>query len=161
MIITTGNIDSLINWFMHNSHWKIKFRCLLVAGHLNDIQFFTDVFDKKELLDAISGDEIAIFLFADSQGGLLEIETGQGQYEILPGNKLYLPKSPLDNDRYSWGIYKHISEIRVSDLQQYHIREEVIARSQSISNEICRKFRLDTEDIPCILLLSKGLDSTR
>lgn len=156
MLITTGNIDSLINWFEHGSYSELKFLCLLVAGHLNDVQFFTDVFDKKEVLDAISGDEIAIFLFADEQGGLLEIETGEGQREILPGSKLYLPKSPFDNDRYFRGMYKHISEIRVSDLHQYHLREEVIARSQSVSNEICRKFRLDTEDIPCILLLPKG-----
>ena len=79
MLITTAIFDSPNKLVRARFLFKTQVPLFVVAGHLNDVQFFTDVFDKKEVLHAISGDEIAIFLFADEQGGLLEIKTGEGQ----------------------------------------------------------------------------------
>lgn len=144
MNITTGNINSLIAWFERDRN-PVKFLCLLVAGHLNDAKFFADVFDNQEALDTISGEDIAIFLFANEQEGMLTVEVRDGESKALPG-QILLPHKHL---RGLW--YEHISA-----LHKDKIRDDVIKASQNISGDICRQFRLDYKDIPCILLLGKG-----
>lgn len=144
MNVTTGNINSLIAWFERDRN-SVKFLCLLVAGHLNDAKFFADVFDNQEALDTISGEDIAIFLFANEQDGMLTVEVRDGESKALPG-QILLPHKHL---RGLW--YEHIS-----DLHKDKIRDDVIKASQNVSGDICRQFRLDYKDIPCILLLGKG-----
>lgn len=144
MNITTGNINSLITWF-EKDHNTYKFLCLVVAGHLNDSKFFTEVFDNQEALDTISGKDVAIFLFANEQTEALEVEVRGGEGKALPGRILL----PQNNRHGIW--YKHIS-----DLPKEKIRDDVIKASQNISTDICHFFRLDIKDIPCIVLLGKG-----
>lgn len=141
--ITTGNINSLIAWFERDRN-PVKFLCLLVAGHLNDAKFFADVFDNQEALDTISGEDIAIFLFANEQEGMLTVEVRDGESKALPG-QILLPKRL----RGLW--YEHISAFHKDK-----IRDDVIRASQNVSGDICRQFRLDYNDIPCIFLLGKG-----
>lgn len=144
MNITTGNINSLISWFERDRN-PVKFLCLLVAGHLNDAKFFADVFDNQEALDIISGEDIAIFLFANEQEGMLTVEVRDGESKALPG-RIILPHKHL---RGLW--YEHISAFHKDK-----IRDDVIKASQNVSSDICRQFRLDYNDIPCILLVGKG-----
>lgn len=144
MNITTGNISSLVKWF-EKDYNPVKFLCLLVSGHLNDSQFFKDVFDNQEALDTISGEDIAIFLFSNEQNGTLTVEVKGGEGEVLSG-QILLP------NKYRGGLwYEHIS-----NLQKDKIRDDVIKKSQNMASEICDYFRLDYKEIPCILLLGKG-----
>lgn len=140
MYVTTGNIDSLLKWF-HKDYNPTKFLCLLVAGHLHDAEFFRKVFDSQEAIDVISGEDVAVFLFANGQDGSLTLEVNGGTGEIVPGELLIPGHS-------NWLWYQHISEIQMEE-----IRNDVIRASQYISHQITSYFQLATDDIPCILLI--------
>jgi len=149
MYITSGNVDTLINWFNHSAN-RYNFLCLLVAGHLNDEKFFSDVFDKKETIDVVSGREIAVFLFSNALDTISLFEVEEGHTEILPG-RLYGIRRDYHLERY----LKRVTEITPSVLKNYPIKESAIKTSQTISSEICSKYNLDLDDIPCLLFLAK------
>jgi hypothetical protein len=95
MLLTTGNMASLVQWFDTNR--RFKFLCLLVGGHQNDVSFFAKIYNNQQVLDTISGENIAVFLFAHTDRhpseNLISINKGEGEYEVLPGQILLSNKS--------------------------------------------------------------------
>lgn len=146
MFISFGDIDSVMKWIEKN-HW-FDWLCLLVAGHLNDEKLFGNIFDKKESIDLVSGERIAVFLFSNEKDLFTEFGYAEGHYAILPGR--------LIGCKYQDWRYRHVSEISASDLRNYNLRESVIKTSQTVSMALYKKFNLDSDDIPCILLLAQG-----
>jgi hypothetical protein len=145
MYLELGDISSVLTKF-NGEYNRSKFLCLLIAGHLRDLKFFQDVFEYRVDLDIISGPNIAILLFTNDPVGLVKIDLGMGNGKIIPGQNLG------DRKIRDLSYYRHISEIQITDDE----REKIINASQSMAYQICDHFGLKLEDIPCILLLSKG-----
>jgi tetratricopeptide (TPR) repeat protein len=151
MYLVFGDTSSILTWF-HSQQKYGKFLCLLVAGHLHDTKFFQDVLEQRLALDTISGPNIAIFLFTNDPGEVVSMSIGPGSYKIVPGS-LLVGKGFADypgNLRDIRHINAQTSSMNANAIQ------EIINASQSMANQICTHFKLGREDIPCILVLSKG-----
>jgi hypothetical protein len=62
MYLMLGDISSVLTWFNSQDN-RSKFLCLLVAGHLRDLEFFQDVFEHRLALDTISGPNRLCIIF--------------------------------------------------------------------------------------------------
>lgn len=148
MYLAPGDIGSVIAWFKRQDNHN-KFLCLLVAGHLRDLRFFQDVFEQRIALHNISGHNIAILLFTNDPIGALTLETIGGRGSVVPGQNL-----GADWIR-GLSAFKSIADLPPIGAD---MREKIITTSQSMAYQICDYFGIRVEDIPCILLLSKGCD---
>jgi tetratricopeptide (TPR) repeat protein len=151
MYLVPGDINSILTWF--NSQQKYgKFLCLLVAGHLHDTKFFQDVLEQRLALDTISGPNIAIFLFTNDPGEVVSMKIGEGSYKIVPGSLL------VGNGFADYpGNIRDVRSINAqTSSMNANATQEIINASLSMANQICNHFKLGGEDIPCILVLSKG-----
>lgn len=153
MLTTSGNIGSLVNWFKES---RFKYLCLLVTGHLDDYELFSSIFDKRAILDNVSGDKIAVFLFSNKLDELFSVELlKQSRYgfekfrAILSGTQLN-----------SSNEIREFPDILSVDNLTKDLKDDIVMQSQLVSDEICKYFNIPFSDIPCILLLERGEDET-
>jgi hypothetical protein len=154
MYITTGGIEQLIKWFDNlKSYQSPNTLCLVVGGHLNDSKFFEEIFDNKDALDTISGKDVLIFLFAKENikhrynEEVSLVSEGGGTFRAYP---VEFPKELIKNN--------DIRILRVSQLSDNRVKNNIIQSSQNIASEIVDFFKLSISELPCILLKHRYWD---
>jgi len=124
--------------------------CLIVAGHLRDYELFKDIFDNRIALNNITGNKIAVFLFCDRKEDVLSFvlddKNNRRRYRcLIPGE--------LINGIEATKNYHSIDSI--SNLTP-NIKDEIIQKSQLVSEDIRVQFNIPIDKVPCILLVERG-----
>lgn len=146
MIINVGKLEDLVKWFYEKSDFT--YLLLFVAGQENDDAFFSSLFDKKETIDLVSGQNIAVFLHLNSNESVLEVREKSYVSNIFPGQILTSIKQSNELNKFAQHI--HISDSRVKNL-----RSEIVKSSITFTNQIKDYFQLKDDEAPAVILLYK------
>ncbi len=137
MYVTTGTIEDLMQWFNRKNDGIM---CLFVGGSLNDKEILEEILNQRDAFNTISGENVYFFLFWDKQNELFSINHVYGYTQVFYGADLKKIIYPIE--RY-----------RISDR---HAFSEMISKSQNISIEICKYFKIDATCLPCMLIIERG-----
>jgi hypothetical protein len=133
------NLRNLMAWWRYQGgEAKPDFLCLLVSGGLKFNRFFEHFLEQIQTLDLVSGVKMAIFLYAKDVGNVL---------------KDSIDDQARANHRARTFNYLKYSEINKKARPE--IESGLFDDSYEYSKCLVDFFRLETEDQPCVLILSR------
>lgn len=144
MYVTADGIDALMSWFEASTN-RYQFLCLLVGRDPQSGELFSDLLDWWSSVNTVTREAICVFLFSDRDTDTLGLRIGPGTYRVIPG--LELPKTGV-----AYQGLEVISQQEIRDLRPEQ-RKALIAKSQSMSYDIGRRFHIDKGVLPCILII--------
>lgn len=150
-----GGVSDLVEWFNGAANSE-KMLCLFVPKDPEDEKLLRDLFDARGLISPQLGD-VAFCLFS-SRATIMEARARNpawADYLFIPG---LTATCNMPNDGPIWKPnlnWQAIEPMR-AELIPAHVRDEVMLRSEAITDEIIDYFDLDRADVPCMVFLSRN-----
>jgi nucleoside phosphorylase len=147
LYVGPGSLSDLLEWFRTDA-----FECLLllfVGGGPKDVELIGSIFDARDSLDALTSDDLAMFLQAP------DFEKRELASFVRPGAQYVLPLMPLIKSSalrsHGQQIYR---PIHLRDLQR-NDRDAVIRSTIQFTRDVVEHFALAPSDLPAILVVPR------
>jgi hypothetical protein len=146
MVFVQGRIDDLVEWFEWQHQFDVLF--LYLVGNLSDKEFIKSVLANREILDVISGERIAVLLFAPGNVSALRLHRAGGLPFSRP-TEVDFPAELISRGA-EWTSEHDPHRIDPANT------EDVLQASHSIAHEIVQHFHLDATSLSSFLVLVRG-----
>lgn len=149
-----GGVEKLVEWF-NSPDANERMLCLFVPKNPDDQALLGQLFDARGLISPQLGSKLALCLF--SSEATLRNMVGHEPPKSDIRECLLIPGLVETRNMRQW---QPIDPVGAANIDP-EVRDEVMLRSASITNEIVDYFDLDWDrDLPCLIFVARGSDTT-